>query len=60
MQASTRTTSDSAQPTGQATRAAGGNFVFGDGSVRFLRYGIDPEQFRRACVINDGLALNLD
>jgi prepilin-type N-terminal cleavage/methylation domain-containing protein/prepilin-type processing-associated H-X9-DG protein len=38
----------------------GGNFVFGDGSVRFLRFGIDPEQFRRACIINDGLTTNLD
>jgi prepilin-type N-terminal cleavage/methylation domain-containing protein/prepilin-type processing-associated H-X9-DG protein len=36
------------------------NITFGDGSVRAVRYGIDPETWRRACVRNDGLTFNLD
>jgi hypothetical protein len=34
--------------------------VLADGSVRLISYNVDPEQFRRACVINDGLTVNLD
>ena len=37
-----------------SSHSAGANFVFGDGSVRLITYGIDPEQFHRACLINDG------
>jgi prepilin-type N-terminal cleavage/methylation domain-containing protein/prepilin-type processing-associated H-X9-DG protein len=43
-----------------SSHAGGGNFVFGDGSVRFLSYTVNPDQFRRACLINDGLVLTLD
>jgi prepilin-type N-terminal cleavage/methylation domain-containing protein/prepilin-type processing-associated H-X9-DG protein len=38
----------------------GGNFVFGDGSVRHLRFSIDKTQFWRACLIDDGQVLNLE
>jgi prepilin-type N-terminal cleavage/methylation domain-containing protein/prepilin-type processing-associated H-X9-DG protein len=41
-----------------SSHSGGVNFVFCDGSVRTISYGIDPEQFRRACVINDGLPFN--
>jgi prepilin-type N-terminal cleavage/methylation domain-containing protein len=34
--------------------------ALGDGSVRSVRYTINPETFRRACVRNDGLAFALD
>lgn len=40
--------------------SGGGNFVFGDGSVRFLSFNVDKTQFWRACLINDGQPLNLD
>ena len=37
------------------SRHTGGlNAVFGDGSVRFIRFGVSPEAFMRACVIDDG------
>jgi prepilin-type N-terminal cleavage/methylation domain-containing protein len=35
------------------------NAVFGDGSVRAVRYAVDPVQFMRACHRNDGGVLNL-
>jgi prepilin-type N-terminal cleavage/methylation domain-containing protein len=34
--------------------------ALGDGSVRSVRYTVNPETFRRACVRNDGLAFALD
>jgi hypothetical protein len=43
-----------------SSHPAGINAVFGDGSVRLIKYGASPEAFRRACVRNDGLSLNLD
>jgi hypothetical protein len=41
----------SAHPTGF-------NSVFADGSVRHVRYAVNLELWRRACVANDGLVLN--
>jgi prepilin-type processing-associated H-X9-DG protein len=38
----------------------GGNFLMGDGSVRSLSFSVDPTQFWRACIINDGQVLNLN
>lgn len=32
----------------------GANFALGDGSVRFVRDGIEPANLRRMCVRNDG------
>jgi prepilin-type processing-associated H-X9-DG protein len=34
------------------------NFVFGDGSVRSVRFTVDQVVFQRACVRNDGLPLD--
>jgi prepilin-type N-terminal cleavage/methylation domain-containing protein/prepilin-type processing-associated H-X9-DG protein len=39
---------------------AGANFVFCDGSVRLISYDVDPQQFFRACVIDDRQPLELD
>jgi prepilin-type N-terminal cleavage/methylation domain-containing protein len=33
---------------------AGGNFAFGDGSMRFLSYGLDPKVFHNLCNREDG------
>lgn len=33
---------------------AGGNFVFGDGSMRFLSYSLDPKIFKNLCNREDG------
>jgi prepilin-type N-terminal cleavage/methylation domain-containing protein len=38
----------------------GFNGVFCDGSVRMIRYSVDPTVFKRACVRNDGQTINLD
>src|SRR5205085_8101154 len=38
----------------------GFNACLGDGSGRHVRYNVNVEVFRRACVRNDGLALSLD
>jgi prepilin-type N-terminal cleavage/methylation domain-containing protein/prepilin-type processing-associated H-X9-DG protein len=38
----------------------GGNFLLGDGSVRFISFSIDPQQFVNACGRNDGATVNLD
>jgi prepilin-type N-terminal cleavage/methylation domain-containing protein/prepilin-type processing-associated H-X9-DG protein len=37
----------------------GVNAVFGDGSVRLIRYTVDGELFRRVCVRNDRLPVDL-
>lgn len=36
------------------------NAVFGDGSVKVIRYQVSPELFRRICSRNDGLEVNLN
>jgi prepilin-type N-terminal cleavage/methylation domain-containing protein/prepilin-type processing-associated H-X9-DG protein len=38
----------------------GVNACFGDGSVRIIRYGVNHDTFRRACVRNDLLTYSLD
>lgn len=38
-----------------ASHPAGMNVVMADGSVRVLSFDVDPEQFLRACIIDDGL-----
>jgi prepilin-type N-terminal cleavage/methylation domain-containing protein/prepilin-type processing-associated H-X9-DG protein len=38
----------------------GANFALADGSVRFVRDGIDPINLRRLCVRHDGEVLSLD
>ncbi|NBO91047.1 MAG: DUF1559 domain-containing protein [Planctomycetia bacterium] len=38
----------------------GANFVFGDGSVRFIRFGVNATSFMRACKADDGLVLDLN
>ena len=43
-----------------SSHSGGLNAVFADGSVRFIRFNLDPVQFMRACVADDGLPLNLD
>jgi prepilin-type N-terminal cleavage/methylation domain-containing protein len=43
------------------SRHTGGfSAVFGDGSVKFIKFGVDPEAFMRACVIDDGGTFNHD
>jgi prepilin-type N-terminal cleavage/methylation domain-containing protein/prepilin-type processing-associated H-X9-DG protein len=37
---------------------SGINAVFGDGSVRHIRYTVDPVLFMRVCVIDDGVPVN--
>jgi len=37
---------------------SGVNFVFGDGSVRMIRFGVDPTMFMRACRRDDGGVLD--
>jgi prepilin-type N-terminal cleavage/methylation domain-containing protein/prepilin-type processing-associated H-X9-DG protein len=43
-----------------SAHSGGLNAVFGDGSVRFIRFTVDPVTFMRACVIDDGGVLNLN
>lgn len=43
----------SAHPTGM-------NAALGDGSVRFIKYSVDPVQFMRLCHRSDGGVVNLD
>jgi prepilin-type N-terminal cleavage/methylation domain-containing protein/prepilin-type processing-associated H-X9-DG protein len=42
-----------------SNHTSGMNAVFGDGSVRFIRYSVDPATFMRACNRMDGLTFNL-
>ena len=37
-----------------SSHTGGMNAVMGDGSVRFIRFNVDPVAFMRACVIDDG------
>jgi prepilin-type N-terminal cleavage/methylation domain-containing protein len=55
----------SASPTFWSVRFGGshtGGFtaVMGDGSVKFIRYGIDATNWLRICLINDGQTINVD
>src|SRR4029453_354194 len=55
----------SASPTFWSVRFGGshtGGFTaaMGDGSVRFIRYGIDAANWMRICLVNDGEVLNTD
>ncbi len=43
-----------------SSHPSGVNFVFGDGSVRHISYDVEPETFRRLCVVNDGLPVSVD
>jgi prepilin-type N-terminal cleavage/methylation domain-containing protein len=43
-----------------SSHAAGFNGVFCDGSVRMIRYSVDPTQFKRVCARSDGQSVNLD
>jgi len=40
--------------------SGGFNGVMGDGSVRFIRYGIDPDNWLRICLVNDGQVISAD
>ena len=41
-----------------SSHTGGLNAVFGDGSVRFIRFSVDPVSFMRAVVIDDGAVFN--
>ena len=41
-----------------SAHAGGFNCAFADGSVRAVRYAVNPGVWRRACVVNDGEMLN--
>jgi prepilin-type N-terminal cleavage/methylation domain-containing protein/prepilin-type processing-associated H-X9-DG protein len=43
-----------------SAHSSGINAVFADGSVRHIRFAVDPLTFMRACVIDDGQPVNLD
>jgi prepilin-type processing-associated H-X9-DG protein len=36
------------------------NAMFGDGSVKFIKYSVDASTFRRLCVIDDGEVISAD
>ena len=42
------------------SHSGGFTAVMGDGSVRFIRYGIDAANWQRVCLINDGQVINVD
>jgi prepilin-type processing-associated H-X9-DG protein len=37
-----------------SNHSGGLNAVFGDGSVRFIRFNIDPVTYMRLCGVDDG------
>jgi prepilin-type N-terminal cleavage/methylation domain-containing protein len=43
-----------------SSHTGGFNAVMGDGSVRFIRYGIDADNWRRLCLIADGEVIGAD
>ena len=43
-----------------SSHAGGVNAQFGDGSVHFIKYTVDPSTFRRLCVIDDGEPMSGD
>ena len=43
-----------------SSHTGGLNAVFADGSVRFIRFGVDPVAFMRACVADDGQTFDLN
>jgi type II secretory pathway pseudopilin PulG len=56
---------DSSQPTFWSVRFGGshtGGFaaVMGDGSVRFIRYGINSTNWMNLCLVNDGQVINAE
>jgi prepilin-type processing-associated H-X9-DG protein len=56
---------DSTKPTFWSVRFGGShtggfNALLGDGSVRFVRYGIDAANWTRVCLINDGEVISVD
>ncbi len=42
-----------------SNHTGGLNAVFADGSVRFIRFGVDPMAFRAACGVDDGAVFNI-
>ncbi len=40
--------------------SGGFNAVMGDGSVRFITYGVDSDNWLRLCLVNDGQAITID
>src|SRR5207244_2272415 len=54
-----RSASTAPSPRFGSAHAAGINALFADGSVRSIRYSIDPGVFRRACVRDDNFSFDL-
>ena len=42
------------------SHSGGFTAAMGDGSVRFVRYGIDATNWLRICLVNDGQVINAD
>ena len=43
-----------------SSHPGGINAQFGDGSVRFIKFTVDPSTFRRLAVIDDGEIISAD